>query len=240
MANVRTAPCTPWTSGAQVLALPWMTAAAQVAMGAANPLDSEQIELVCAQSAMAASEILYECSGRIFTGECGPVTIRPVSRPTDADTRAWPGSLSPNGWFSAWGAASSYGTALPAVRSMYLTVEPPTIRLPYPVNAIEQVLIDGVIIPGPYDPAANPTGEWELRDHKDLVRIRPTASFAPTERWGWPTSQVMDLPDSQEGTFSVTFTFGTPPPASGNSPRSSSPKRSRSRSWARRRTIRRA
>ena len=92
---------------------------------------------------------------------------------------------------------------------------PPEIDLGvYPVTEIVKVMIDGVLIPGPYDPVTA-SGEWELRDYQKLVRIRPTASATPTERWGWPTCQINDLPDSQEGTFSVTYRYGSPPPAAG-------------------------
>jgi hypothetical protein len=173
-------------------------------------IDPTALDLICAEAAVAASQVLYELSGRMFTGDCGPVTVRPVSRPTDQDTR----SSTPLGWFSVWGTASGYGAEPAGVLAHYGSREPPTIRLPYPVTEILQVLIDGIVIPGPYDPDTQ-TGEWELRDFQELVRVRPTASFSPTQRWGWPTSQVMDLPDSEEGTFSVTFTFGTAPPAMG-------------------------
>lgn len=205
MAAPRSGPCSPWVAGPAVLALPWVLNAAQKAI-ADGKLDQQQIDVICAEAASAASEILYELAGRQFAGECGPVTIRPVSRPTDADTRSRPGGMSPNAWFSAWGAASSYGANVPGVASMYLSSEPPTIRLPWPVSDIKLVKIDGVPIPA---------GEYELRAFQELVRIRPTASFSPTERWGWPTSQIMDLPDTEPGTFSVTFTFGAAPPASG-------------------------
>jgi hypothetical protein len=74
------------------------------------------------------------------------------------------------------------------------------------VRSIVLVKIDGVVIP---------SSEYELRDYRTLVRIRPTASFVPTERWGWPTSQIGDLPDTEPGTFSVTYTYGQDPGAGG-------------------------
>lgn len=203
MPGLRRGPCSPWCAGPDIQALP---AVVKAAGAQGNTWTPDQVGLICAEAATAASEVLYELSGRIYTGQCGPHTIRPVSRPTDADTRTWGAMLSPMGWFSSWGMASSYGAGSPGVRSHYYSSDPPTIRLPYPVTEILQVLIDGVIIPA---------DEYELRNNVELVRIRPTASFTPTERWGWPTSQIMDLPDSQEGTFSVTFRFGIDPPAAG-------------------------
>ena|SRR3984885_4097189 len=200
----RSGPCSPWVTGEQVLALSQVGAAAQKATQAAR-LTSQGVDAACAQAAAAASHVLYELSGRVYTGECGPETIRPVARPTDSDTRSLSG-LSPLGWFSASGTASSYGSSLPGVVAHYATSEPPTIKLPWPVNTIAQVKIDGVIIPA---------GEYELRGHQELVRMRVNASAPPTQRWGWPTSQIMDLPDTEAGTFSITFTFGAPPPGSG-------------------------
>lgn len=195
----RSGPCSPWVNAAAVQALPWVTAAI-----AKSSADSEQVAVILAQSAQAASEVLYELSGRVFTGECGPVTIRPVSRPSDADTRS--ANNQPQGWFSSWGTASGYGSALPGVMAHYGSTDPPTIRLPYPVTGVELVKIDGVVIP---------EQEYELRAFQELVRIRPTASYVPTEAFGWPTSQIMDLPDTEPGTFSVTITFGAAPPQMG-------------------------
>lgn len=197
--------CTPWCSGAAIQSLASVEAAASKALQA-NRLDQDGVDAACAQAAKAASEILFELSGRIFTGECGPATIRPVSRPVDSDTRAWGVGLSPLGWFSSWGMATSYGATVPGVVSHYGQAEPPTIKLPWPVLEILQVKIDGVVIPA---------DEYELRTHQELVRMRVNAETPPTQRWGWPTSQIMDLPDTQPGTFSVTFTFGSPPPAAG-------------------------
>ena len=94
----------------------------------------------------------------------------------------------------------------PAFSAHYGSLEPPTIELPYAVTEIVQVKIDGEVIP---------EDEYELRDFKSLVRIRPTRSTVPVARYGWPTSQIMDLPDTEPGTFSVTYKFGIGPPASG-------------------------
>lgn len=205
MPGPRSGPCVPWCSSQDVEQLPWVQQAA-AKLQAQGGMPPGGLDGICGEAALAASEILYELSGRIFTGACGPQTIRPVSRPTDLDTRSIGAKLSPLGWFSSWGLSSSYGSSMPGVVAHYGGVEPPTIKLAYPVLEVLQVKIDGVIIPA---------NEYELRDHQDLVRMRPTASFNPTQRWGWPTAQILDLPDTQQGTFSVTFTFGQPPPAAG-------------------------
>lgn len=166
------------------------------------------VPTTCAEAAAAASEILFVRSGRIFTGKCGPVTVRPVARPTDMDARTWLGAGGGAwGYNASWGSCNYYGLGAGGVASHYGCTNPPEIELgAYPVNEIIQVLIDGTVIP---------SNEYELRDHKTLVRIIPTPSYTPTECFGWPTCQIQDLPDSQEGTFSVTYTFGQDPGSGG-------------------------
>ena len=205
MATPRSGACSPWISAAIVEGLVKVKELGQALIGKGT-ITQAQLEAICAESATAASDVLYELSGRIFPGNCGPVTVRPVSRPTDIDTRAWGATLSTVGWVASQGFASAYGSFNPGVLAHYGSLEPPTIELPYPVTKIEQVKIDGDVIP---------EDEYELRDFKSLVRIRPTGSTVPVARYGWPTSQIMDLPDTEPGTFSVTYLFGNPPPASG-------------------------
>lgn len=169
-------------------------------------LTAEDVEGLCAEAALAASAFLYEESGRMFTGLCGPVTVRPVERATDGDTRSWGARLSPLGWFASWGLASSYGSQIPGVMSHYGPTDPPTVTLPYPVREITEITIDGIVIP---------PDEFELRDFRSLVRILPEPGFTPTARWGWPTSQRQDLALGNQGTFGVSFLFGDEPPPSG-------------------------
>lgn len=192
-------PCSPWCQGSDVSELPWVKAAAEK-----QQVDPGRLLEICAEAALAASEILYELSGRIFSGECGPVTVRPLSRPTDVDSRyAFFGG---NGYNTSWGYANQYDS-VPGVCSHYGQLNPPEIDLgAYPVTSVTLVKIDGVVIPA---------AEYELRDYKRLLRLRPTAASVPTERFGWPTGQIQDLPDTQPGTFSVTYLYGQPAPAAG-------------------------
>jgi hypothetical protein len=183
---------------------PWVEEAAG-RLSEQGKLTAGELQALCAEVAMAASEFLYEETGRIFSGECGPVTVRPVERPVDSDSRGF-GRLSPMGWFSSWGTASSYGTQIPGVVSHYGSTEPPEITLPYPVREIMEVTIDGIVIP----PA-----EYELRDYQTLVRMRPEPGFTPTARYGWPSTQRQDLTLDNQGTFGVTFMFGNDPPQNG-------------------------
>lgn len=203
MSTPRSGACAPWITGDQVSALISVQRALAALEAEGIAVSAEQLNATCAAQAVAATDVLYALSGRQFTGECGPVTIRPLARPTDGDMRAWAGGF---GYLANSGYAASYG-ASPGVAQHYLSLNPPEIVLgTYPVTEIVQVLIDGVLIPA---------DEYELRDFRTLVRIRPTASTTPTERWGWPSGQIQDLPDDQPGTFSVTYKFGEPPPAGG-------------------------
>lgn len=210
MGAPRTGPCSPWCSGEEIAAQPWMAAAISRAIAGDNDdvgeITQAQVDVICAEAADSASYYLYEATARMFTGQCGPVTIRPVSRPTDIDTRAWNTGWGAGGWNSSWGSCY-YGVGNSSVVSHYGCSNPPEIDLgAFPVTEITLVKIDGVEIPA---------DEYELRDYKTLIRVRPTAESTPTERWGWPTCQINTLPDTQQGTFSVTYRYGQPAPAMG-------------------------
>ena len=202
----RSSSCQPWITGDDVL----NSLAIQSAISSINTtnaqaippipaLSEEVVSAICAEAAQAATEILYERTAHRFTGKCGPVTIRPVSRPTNADVRAWTSS----GWGSwgyGWGAALVNNLGQPPVMSLYAEDGAPYIELyDYPVTNIVEVKIDGTVIP---------PDEYELREYKWLLRKLPTSESNPTARWGWPTSQTQWLNDDQEGTFSVTYEFG--------------------------------
>lgn len=189
----RVGPCTPWITSADVIAL--------------SPAGGDPIPVgLAAQMATVASETLYALSARQFSGPCGPVKVRPLSRPTDVDTRygnrgIGSGYLNSGQYGSAWGMGGGGGL------NRYGSSSPPQVDLgAYPVTAVEQVKIDGVIIP---------SNEYLLEDYRILVRLRPSASATPTERWGWPVNQILDLPDTQPGTFSVTYYYGRTPPEAG-------------------------
>lgn len=200
---MRSGPCAPWVTSSDVKKTPWVVGAIAQAEGKAS-YSSTDIDALCAQAATAASEILYEMSGRQYTGICGPVTVRPLSRPIDSDSRG----IASTGYFNAWGSgAVSYGFGSTGIVSHFGHSDPRSVELgAFPVNSIDEVKIDGVVIPA---------DEYLLVDGKTLVRMQVDANTSPTQRFGWPTSQRLDLPDTEPGTFSVTFHFGLAPPASG-------------------------
>lgn len=75
--------------------------------------------------------------------------------------------------------------------------ETAALLLPGPVNAITEVLLDGVAL----DPAA-----YRVDDRRWLVR---------TDGGRWPTCQNMTADTTEEGTWSVTYERGTPVPLNG-------------------------
>jgi hypothetical protein len=189
----RSGPCNPWITTTDVRSVP-----------KCNDIAEE----FCVSAAQSASEILYLLSGVQFTGaDCGPVTIRPVARPTDVDLKTWGSNLSPLGYFSSWGSCSAFGFGNSGTVSHYGCVNPPEIELgAYPVTAIESVYIDGVLIPA---------DEYQIENYRTLTRLRTSASANPTERWGWPTCQQLDLPLTEVNTFGVTYLYGQDPPETG-------------------------
>lgn len=73
----------------------------------------------------------------------------------------------------------------------------PALRLPGPVASIEEVLVDGEVLP--------PTA-YRVDDARYLVRI---------DGGTWPTCQDMAAPVTAPGTWQVTYTRGVPVPAGG-------------------------
>lgn len=194
---MRTGPCSPWVDGAEVAKAPWVRDAVAKAEGKGT-FSAADIEAMCLDSAVVASEVLYELTGRQFTGSCGPVTVRPIQNQPDGRGTAayyqWDGVTFNYGW-GDWG--QLYGA----------WDNPPQIELrDFPINTIDEVKINGTVIP---------TDEYKLLEGGALVRMLPTANSQPTETYGWPTWQRLDLPDTEDGTFAVTYHYGQIPPAAG-------------------------
>src|SRR5262245_26071858 len=74
----------------------------------------------------------------------------------------------------------------------------------YPVTEIVEVKIDGV--------AVNPD-EYRLDEWRWLTRMRDPSN--PTVPQLWPSCQILDLADTESGTFSVTYKAGIEPPLEG-------------------------
>lgn len=141
--------------------------------------------------AIQASDLLFELSGRLFPGLCSK-TVRP---PCDS---CWCGYqvlsrghvVGPWDW-GGWYPDYLCGTCL-------INCQPSMVKLSgYPVREITEVKIDGVAI------AAT---EYRLDKMRWLVR---------TDDNRWPLTQDLTLADTEDGTWSVSYTYGADPPAAG-------------------------
>lgn len=134
----------------------------------------------------AASDVLYELSGRQFPGLCD-ATVRPCPKPCTGGgvlrtTRGsgrcgCGGDLCTGRWYQA-----DLGA--------------------YPIQSVTEVKVDGVVVDA---------SKYRLDDRRRLVRLRD----ADGTNLGWPTTQAFDLPDTEEGTWSVSYTWGREPPEMG-------------------------
>lgn len=184
-------PCTAWIDGADVAAC----CTADIGSAGADAFETAALE---------ASMALYEISGRVFTGLCGPVTVRPCS---DRCSCWGAGAFGPGPW--SWSAAWYGGSP-----SWYWQNEcgdkcgcGPLSRITlngYPVREIVEVKIDGVVL----DPAAYRLDQWRY-----LTRMDDAGPPAVQQRW--PGCQNLALDDDQPGTWSVSYRYGVDPPQIG-------------------------
>lgn len=152
-----------------------------------------------------SSDVLYEISGRRWPGLC-VTTVRPQGAQPAPGRPRWPhggaGSVAGQLWLGD-----------PSVRGVWVGCScnrsertgchgVPELRLADRVVSIGSVKIDGVVIP---------TNEYRLDDHRYLVGLRQPDGSERT----WPCCQRDDLPDTEVGTFAVTFTRGGLPPVGG-------------------------
>lgn len=199
-----TGPCQPWITTERLRRNRYVKRAIKADIEGDDPTPADELDEMLAEALAQATDVLYRLSGSRFPGECGPIIIRPVARPKDADLH---GLVFRGYGLVGSGLMGANTTSAPPAMSMYGLSQAPEIVLEdYPVRQIIEVTIDGVTIP---------EDEYELRDQMVLCRILPTESSQPTERYGWPTSQRLDLPPTEPSTFSVTYIHGADPGSGG-------------------------
>lgn len=135
-----------------------------------------------------AQDLLFELSGRQFAGTCGPRTVRPECE------SCWCGwqILSRGHIVGPW----DYGYPLDLCDSCLVACDPSRVKLAgYPVREITEVLIDGAVL------AAT---EYALWNDRYLTRLNNTR---------WPRVNNLTLEDTEDGTWSITYTYGADPPA---------------------------
>ena len=142
------------------------------------------------QAAEAASDLLFELSARIYAGECGPRTVRPWC------DSCWCGYqiLSRGYVIGPW----DYGYPLYLCDSCLIACSPSLIKLAgVPVREIDEVLIDGDVV----DPSL-----YTIWNDRYLKRL---------DSAHWPMAQNLTLSDTEDHTFSITYTYGADPPELG-------------------------
>ena len=162
---------------------------------------TESDELLDGVAAMA-SQIMFEISGRQFTGNCER-TVRPCqTEQNDCWTAGW---NTWSGWPWAWGWDSVTWGWYDGLGCHCRCEALSRVKLPgYPVTQITEVKIDGVV--------QNPT-TYRLDDWRFLTRMRDPLD--PGTPLFWPGCQILDLDDTESGTWSVSYLSGISPPLAG-------------------------
>jgi hypothetical protein len=144
---------------------------------------------------MAASEILWAATGRQF-GAC-EATVRPCTRGCAPAASAWSRVNWQSGW--PWGPS---GAALEAIcggcRTDCACTAAAELILPYPVQVIAGVTIDGVVLPsssyalyGADILVRTDGGQWPLC--QDWGAVTGPGVFTVTARWGHPVPYLGQL-----------------------------------------------
>ena len=136
--------------------------------------------------ALATTTLYTLTAGRV--GGCAK-TVRPCQTPTNCESSVYgpyTPAFYPLNWNGAW---TNCGCTTGCVHN--------GIELPPPVGRIEQVKIDGVVL----DPE-----DYRLIDGHTLIR---------TDGEKWPTSNDLTLPDTEPGTWSITYLHAYPVDSSG-------------------------
>lgn len=195
-------PCDPWITGEDLADFCGLT-------------DIGSDTALLDEFALATSEILFGLSGRQFNGEC-----RSIVRPCRVGSTCWDGwggagwpfignlgwSWGWNGTYGAWSFGwYSGGDLVCGCRPLS------SVKLAgYPVTSIVEILIDGVAL-DPFYGDGSPT--YRLDGYRDLVRLDDPAD--PDVQKRWPSCQNLALPTTEEGTWSVEYTYGQSVPESG-------------------------
>jgi hypothetical protein len=191
-------PCQPWVSSQDI----WECCGSPMTtIGEGS--DEEECPVDMTKFAIAASNTLYELSGRQFSGACEK-TVRPCGT-------SWCGFqtlsrgyiVNPYWWNPYWDGMSWWlnGSNSCACRPL------DSVKLSgYPVREIIEVLIDGSVV----DPL---TYRLDRGPPSRLYRVPDPLD--PDVHLRWPGCQAMGLPDTEEGTFSVTYRYGQDAPLEG-------------------------
>lgn len=181
-------PCESWITGADVAACCSIEGAS-----------SSEADALLEEVAVEASMLLYELSGRLFSGLC-ETTVRPCRAPCHCwvpDERVF--AEHGGGWWGGWSWGD--GAWSHACGDRCGCGQLSQIKLAgYPIREITEVLIDGSVV----DPTT-----YRLDRSRYLVRLDDAGP--PLVKRRWPACQNLAL-DEGPTTFFISYTFGTDPP----------------------------
>jgi hypothetical protein len=146
--------------------------------------------------ASVASELMYTLSGRRFGGLCGPMTVRPCR---GACACGW--QVLSRGYVVHW--RDDAGSWYCGEDDCGCTGES-IVELWYPARTVIEVKIDGDVV----DPTT-----YRIIRGRYLQRLDDVGP--PVSHRVWPSCQNVTLDDGEDGTFSITYTYGRYPPESG-------------------------
>lgn len=139
---------------------------------------------------LEASETLYVLSHSQFPGEC-EVTVRPCSSRASWDWQHRDYISFANGQATTWGTCTCRDADTCSCSPLS------ELRLPHDhVNEVTEVKVDGVVLA---------SSEYRLDPPNLLVSLGDP----------WPCCSDLTLPDTEPGTWSVTYSHGLNPPALG-------------------------
>lgn len=168
-------PCTAWLTGEDVALC---CAAAAEEVGTFYTLLDD--------AADTASQLLYELSGRRWSGLCTRTGVRPCHDGCSCGVQVLSRGhlvVDPMLWSPTKCEGRSCGCN-----------DMSRVPLAGYVREVTQVKIDGVVLDA---------DAYTVMDHKWLTRI---------DGGRWPSCSHAALPDTEEGTFSVNYTYGKQPP----------------------------
>lgn len=195
VAYAQSGPCAPWCDPSDI----WSSCGSPVVEPAGSL--GEDVPVDMTPYAYAASELLWLLSARMYNGRCEK-TVRPCSargcgfqvlsrghivHPGDAYGWDWDGSQ--------WWNDGRAGCGCVPLDQIKLSG--------YPVREVIEVKIAGEVIAE--------ENNWRLDERRFLTRLADADGNAQR----WPACQRLDLPDTEEGTFSVTYAYGQDPPIIG-------------------------